>query len=716
MLTHGGVFANGGLAPISLHKGRFAFMPANADEAKFDVANVVAVYTMYADGWAMGRNEDTGEAGMLPMNFLSPALPTVSVPDRSAATRLTAARDDQSSFVVETAKRRSNALHSSRSAIGTEPFQPRLPPHPSIVVSSLGRDSAVAIDDSMQSGLEMTPTTDDSRSLEYINAALASAVLRAYEGTPLPFPCPPSRPIIPELRYEPPDGVDAEVEAPSSVVHVTEHSLPVIERKDLLDPTDRAIKASLLDTCFTKPPTTAEINLLSRSELIRKMESVRNAVGRRVNIPANMGRLTVMVVGDSGIGKTSLIKKLLTVPEVATVSTALPCFPLPTTTRIMVHRASTVPPSLLRPFEDPDNLTMIDTPGFGATIDALSVITPLVEYQHRIFDAALGLFDDSVNGEILLRLLSDGIPSPPSPSGFVDVCLYGILHRLKPVDLEFLKRLSATCAVVPVILKCDGLTPSDVFGLKSRVLDELVVNDIRVFGFGLSMGELMDMAKFGVSGAPPFAVSTVPRANATGEAENELEVLRDLLMYRHTKELRRIAAEMFLVYRREKIRRRVEETAARVEFGRKRTMLVREAREREREREKVEAEEMMQAEEREREMKMERERDRRQEPAKNAASDFSVEMNRSRSHPPLSIDNSVLRSAPKLKRNIMQRLFHGDKNDMGGGTTTGLSPTAGTGRPPLVRTSFDNVRSLRWHDATGLRANDFGRKMSNGND
>jgi len=49
------------------------------------------------------------------------------------------------------------------------------------------------------------------------------------------------------------------------------------------------------------------------------------------------------------------------------------------------------------------------------------------------------------------------------------VILHVVPHRLKPLDIEFMKQLHELVNIVPVIAKADTLTPSEVQTLKKRV-------------------------------------------------------------------------------------------------------------------------------------------------------------------------------------------------------------------------------------------------------
>ncbi|KAJ3087163.1 eukaryotic translation initiation factor 3 subunit E, partial [Phlyctochytrium bullatum] len=133
----------------------------------------------------------------------------------------------------------------------------------------------------------------------------------------------------------------------------------------------------------------------------------------------------------------------------------------------------------------------------------------------------------------------------------VDVVLYGILHRLTPIDLEYIRRLERVVTVVPVILKSDSLTSAEVFKLKREVLERLGAAGVRIHGFGLSHEECVSLARGEVWGAVPFAISSpneIPGGEVTGGREtsrNEFEDLKTTILYHHINDIRTLTAEKF---------------------------------------------------------------------------------------------------------------------------------------------------------------------------
>ncbi|KAJ3028234.1 hypothetical protein HDV00_010543, partial [Rhizophlyctis rosea] len=280
-------------------------------------------------------------------------------------------------------------------------------------------------------------------------------------------------------------------------------------------------------------PVTAE-------EAKKKLQMARAWRTVRAPVAANIGAVKIMVVGDSGIGKTALIHSLISLvtPD---FNKTLP--KLTPTTNIAHHQASTILPTELRYHEDPNNLTFIDTPGFGTTVDALSVIKPVVDHVTSQFQLTHSAFSPSINPAQLTKFLTAG------------------------TDIEFMKRLSLVVNVVPVLLKCDTLRREEVYRLKTEVLESVARSQVEMYKFGLSHGECLALAKGRIGGAIPFAISSVDVVDAIGGVAgvgggasggasglvkgtpvgdvDETEELKFNLFYAHLDDLRRATAEKF---------------------------------------------------------------------------------------------------------------------------------------------------------------------------
>lgn len=223
----------------------------------------------------------------------------------------------------------------------------------------------------------------------------------------------------------------------------------------------------------------------------------------------NMGRLKVLIAGDAGVGKTSLIKAIVQIcPDIVHVDplTSTPIEIRPkrkmsrartnlddnSTQHIAEVHASTKPyPSWWSEVDDTNilrrrksiggtvlerNLCFVDTPGYGRGISCMETITPVIDYiemQFKKVSTVAGLTD----GELLNMICGNG-------GSQVDVVFYTIRHRIKPVDIEYMRRLSHLTNVIPIITKSDTLPAADIETLKSSIICELENASVPIFFFG----------------------------------------------------------------------------------------------------------------------------------------------------------------------------------------------------------------------------------------
>ncbi|KAI8911300.1 Septin-domain-containing protein [Powellomyces hirtus] len=207
--------------------------------------------------------------------------------------------------------------------------------------------------------------------------------------------------------------------------------------------------------------------------------------------------LTVGCVGDSGIGKTSLLRRLLKSPQIVKYDK----LPLEqSTARIQTFNATTVHPQDLPDDEKPWNMLFVDTPGFGAHTDALLTIRPVLSYQTTRFRRAHADFSIKLPFPELQHYHS------VNRHGQLDVILYGLLHRIKPVDVEYIRQLSGVANVVPLLLKSDTMTAEQVRDLKIEVLETVAAENLAITTFGMEIEGLIALVRAGVEDVPPFAV------------------------------------------------------------------------------------------------------------------------------------------------------------------------------------------------------------------
>ncbi|KAI8919171.1 Septin-domain-containing protein [Powellomyces hirtus] len=292
-----------------------------------------------------------------------------------------------------------------------------------------------------------------------------------------------------------------------------------------------------------KQPTVSD-----QEEASRKLADLASRQQAGHKVPSNIGTLRLLFVGDSGIGKSSLIRCFsktsevveTTTPKVVESYAALP---------ILQSHASTIPVGHLHIGEEKLNISFLEPPGFGSHTDAMRVIRPTVEFNNRQFQDTDRVFhrDASIPNTTIMRFLNAGTGAHTH----VDVCLYAVLHRIKAVDLEYMRQLAPGVVLIPVILKSDTMTPSEVFALKASILEELWRAGVEVYGFGLSHAELIQIAQAGVPGAVPFAVTNISQDHGAQHHPSmidEFDILKNHIFYR-AHELRQQTAEKFVNWR-----------------------------------------------------------------------------------------------------------------------------------------------------------------------
>ncbi|XP_033747621.1 septin-2B-like isoform X5 [Pecten maximus] len=173
---------------------------------------------------------------------------------------------------------------------------------------------------------------------------------------------------------------------------------------------------------------------------------------------------TLMVVGESGLGKSTLVNSLFLTdlyPERHIHSAAEK---IKQTVKI---DASTVE------IEERGvklRLTVVDTPGFGDSLNSSDCFKPIIQYVDDQFERYLQ--DES------------GLNRRHIIDNRVHCCFYFINpsgHGLRPLDVSFMKAVHNKVNIVPVIAKADTLTLQEVFLLKRKVMDQIDEHGISIY-------------------------------------------------------------------------------------------------------------------------------------------------------------------------------------------------------------------------------------------
>jgi len=87
----------------------------------------------------------------------------------------------------------------------------------------------------------------------------------------------------------------------------------------------------------------------------------------------------------------------------------------------------------------------------------------------------------------------------------VDVVFYLISNKIKPIDIEYMRRLSPLTNVIPLIAQSDKLSAEQIQSLKSSIISELQVARLRPFFFGASLED----AEKSTKPMLPYSISSI---------------------------------------------------------------------------------------------------------------------------------------------------------------------------------------------------------------
>ncbi|KAI8092834.1 Septin-domain-containing protein [Halteromyces radiatus] len=219
---------------------------------------------------------------------------------------------------------------------------------------------------------------------------------------------------------------------------------------------------------------------------------IANLPNQRHKIVAKNGaNFTLMVCGESGVGKTTFVNTLFT----STIKE-----PKNLTKRRLKTPAKTVQIQITKAELEEKmfkvKLTIIDTPGFGDYVNNRHGWIPIVDF-----------LDDQ--HEKYMRQ-----EQQPCRKGVMDMrvhaCLYFIKptgHTLSPLDIEVMKRLGSRVNLIPVIAKADTLTPADLAKFKQNIREVISAQNIQVYSCPIeSDDETTTKRNVNIMAALPFAV------------------------------------------------------------------------------------------------------------------------------------------------------------------------------------------------------------------
>ena len=191
---------------------------------------------------------------------------------------------------------------------------------------------------------------------------------------------------------------------------------------------------------------------------------------------------TLMVVGETGLGKSTLINSMF-LTDIYSEAHPGPSLRLKKTVQVETSKV------LLREGAGVNlTLTIVDTPGFGDAVDNSSCWEPVLHYVESQYEAFLEAETQvhligflGINLYILLPRWQETQTWLIVGSTLVFILLhrqamvcfqshccvdfqhiYNVYSGLKPLDIEFMKQLHDKINIIPVIGKADTMTPEEV--------------------------------------------------------------------------------------------------------------------------------------------------------------------------------------------------------------------------------------------------------------
>ncbi|XP_051569803.1 septin-9 isoform X3 [Myxocyprinus asiaticus] len=239
-----------------------------------------------------------------------------------------------------------------------------------------------------------------------------------------------------------------------------EPSVRMEEEKEVME--EREMEIEHPPPCLNEPDTQG---IIKGKDLFGYVgiEAVLDQMRRRTMKAAF--EFNIMVVGQSGLGKSTLVNTLF--KSKVSRKSCTPNYEEKISKTVHLQSVS----HIIEEKGVKMKLTVIDTPGFGDQINNENCWEPIVKYVDEQYEKYL---KEELNINRKRRI----------PDTRVHCCVYFLPatgHWLRPIDVEFMRRLGKIVSIVPVIAKADTLTLEERLEFKQRIRQDLQANGIRVY-------------------------------------------------------------------------------------------------------------------------------------------------------------------------------------------------------------------------------------------
>lgn len=192
---------------------------------------------------------------------------------------------------------------------------------------------------------------------------------------------------------------------------------------------------------------------------------IANLPNQRYKIVSEKGGVfTLMVCGESGLGKTTFINTLFQTTLKHVDPQQRRHLPLKKTVDVELTRA------VLEEKNFQLRVNVIDTPGFGDNVNNNKAWQSLVDFIDDQHDTYMRQ-EQQPYRDVKFDLRVHAVLYFIKPTG----------HGLKPLDIETMKRISTRANLIPIIAKSDTLTATELQTFKARIRQVIEAQEIRIF-------------------------------------------------------------------------------------------------------------------------------------------------------------------------------------------------------------------------------------------
>ncbi|XP_023569138.1 septin-7 [Octodon degus] len=257
---------------------------------------------------------------------------------------------------------------------------------------------------------------------------------------------------------------------------------------------------------------------------------------------------TLMVVGESGLGKSTLINSLFLTDLYS------PEYPGPShrIKKTVQHSSNLLNETTVSELKQEYTAYEERKAQLSLELHLKTKSDYSGAHWQPVIDYIDSKFEDYLNAE-------SRVNRRQMPDNRVQCCLYFIApsgHGLKPLDIEFMKRLHEKVNIIPLIAKADTLTPEECQQFKKQIMKEIQEHKIKIYEFPETDDEEENKLVKKIKDRLPLAVvgsNTIIEVNGkrvrgrqypwgVAEVENgehcDFTILRNMLIRTHMQDLK----------------------------------------------------------------------------------------------------------------------------------------------------------------------------------